>query len=90
MFDLLVLPFLKTRRNTMKDTKLIASLLNSLNQNQLALGAAVEELTVWVERRGSADVAGNVRGALATLDENLEFIRQGIAELSVADSLRNP
>jgi hypothetical protein len=73
----------------MKDTKLIASLLNSLNQNQLALGAAVEELTVWVERRGSADVASNVRGALATLDENLVFIRQGIAELTVTGSLGN-
>ena len=61
----------------MTDTKLIASLFDRLNQNQLALGAAVEELS------------NNVRGALETLDENLVFIRQGIAELTVASSLGN-
>nr|WP_233097259.1 hypothetical protein [Pseudomonas sp. MF7451] len=66
---------------------MIASLFDRLNQNQLALGAAVEELSNWVERRGSADIANSVRGALETLDENLVFIRQGIAELAVAGSL---
>ena len=40
----------------MTDTKLIASLFDRLNQNQLALGAAVEELSNWVEQRGSADM----------------------------------
>lgn len=63
---------------------LIAGLLNALNQNQIALGGAVEELSNWVEQRGSADVAENVRGALSTLDENLDLIRQGIAELTVS------
>ena len=71
----------------MTNTKLIASLFDRLNQNQLALGAAVEELSNWAEQRGSADIADNVRGALKTLDENLVFIRQGIAELTVAGSL---
>ncbi|MGY2162545.1 hypothetical protein HX799_10520 [Pseudomonas tolaasii] len=73
----------------MTDTKLIASLFDRLNQNQLALGAAVEELSNWVEQRGSADIANNVRGALETLDENLVSIRQGIGELVVAGSLGN-
>lgn len=68
----------------MTDAKLIASLFDRLNQNQLALGAAVEELSNWVEQRGSADIANNVRGALDTLDENLVFIREGIAELTVS------
>lgn len=71
----------------MTDTKLIASLFDRLNQNQLALVAAVEELSNWVEQRGSTDFANNVRSALETLDENLVFIRQGIAELTVAGSL---
>ncbi|AOS76707.1 hypothetical protein BH711_23050 [Pseudomonas fluorescens] len=71
----------------MTDIKLIASLFERLNQNQLALGAAVEELSNWVERRVSAEIAKNVRGALETLDENMVFIRQGIAELTVAGSL---
>ena len=82
-----VLRFFETRRASMTETKLIASLFDRLNQNQLALGAAVEELSNWVEQRGSADIASNVRGALETLDENLAFIRQGIAELTVAGSL---
>lgn len=76
-----------TERASMTDTKLIARLFDRLNQNQLALGAAVEEISNWVEQRGSADIANNVRGALETLDENLVFIRQGIAELTVAGSL---
>jgi hypothetical protein len=63
---------------------LIASLLNALNQNQIALGAAVEELSNWVELSGSTDVAENVRGALSMLDDNLNFIRHGIAELTVS------
>jgi hypothetical protein len=37
-------------------------------EKQLPPGAAVEELTVWVKQRGSADVAQNVRGALETLN----------------------
>lgn len=65
---------------------LIAGLLNALNQNQIALGAAVEELSNWVEQRRSADAAEKVRGALTALDENLNFIRQGIAELTFLSS----
>ncbi|AZE70473.1 hypothetical protein C4K00_0211 [Pseudomonas synxantha] len=71
----------------MTETKLIASLFDRLNQNQLVLGAAVEELSNWVERRRSGDISNNVRGVLETLDENLVFIRQGIAELTIAGSL---
>lgn len=65
----------------MEDISLLASLLTRMNQNQLALGAAVEELAVWVEQRGSADVASNVRGALDTLDKNLEFINLALLSL---------
>lgn len=67
----------------MEDITLLASLLTRMNQNQLALGAAVEELAVWVEQRGSADVASNVRGALDTLDKNLEFINLALLSLPV-------
>lgn len=65
----------------MEDITLLASLLTRMNQNQLALGAAVEELAVWVEQRGGTDVASNVRGALATLDENLDFINLTLLSL---------
>ena len=39
------------------------------------------ELTLWVEQRGSAEVAGNVRGALDTLSKNEEFIKMTLAVL---------
>jgi hypothetical protein len=45
-----------------------------LNQNQLALEAAIMELTLWVELRGSGDVAENVWGALEAISRNEEFI----------------
>ena len=51
----------------MPNSDLLPSLLHKLNENQLALEAAILELSNWVEQRGSADVAGNVRGALETL-----------------------
>lgn len=46
----------------MSNADLLPSLLFKINQNQLALEAAIMELTLWVEQRGSADIAGNVRG----------------------------
>ena len=39
------------------------------------------ELTLWVEQRGSAEVAGNVRGALDTIGKNEEFINPTLAML---------
>lgn len=65
----------------MEDVSLLASLLTRINDNQLALGAAVEELAVWVEQRGSTDVANNVRGALETLDQNSGFINLALISL---------
>jgi len=35
----------------------------------------------WVEQRGSADVAENVRGALWTIDKNEEFIKMTLPVL---------
>jgi hypothetical protein len=60
---------------------LLPSLLYKINQNQLALEAAIMELTLWVEHRGSAEVAGNVRGALDTISRNEEFINMTLAVL---------
>ncbi|MBV7552006.1 hypothetical protein KW841_06540 [Pseudomonas sp. PDM28] len=63
----------------MPNSDLLPSLLSKLNENQLALEAAIMELTNWVEQRGSADVADNVRGALDTIDKNEEFIKMTLA-----------
>lgn len=65
----------------MTNSDLLPSLLFKINQNQLALEAAIMELTLWVEHRGSADVAENVRGALDTISKNEEFIKMTLALL---------
>lgn len=65
----------------MSNADLLPSLLFKINQNQLALEAAIMELTLWVEQRGSADVASNVRGALYTISKNEAFINMTLAML---------
>nr|WP_314533546.1 hypothetical protein [uncultured Pseudomonas sp.] len=65
----------------MPNSDLLPSLLYKINENQLALEAAIMELTLWVEQRGAADVADNVRGALGTIDKNEEFIKLTLAVL---------
>ena len=78
-----VVDYLTTRReNIMEDTPLLVSLLKRMNENQLALGAALEELSNWVEQRGSTEVAQNIRGALDTLDGNEGFITLALASLA--------
>jgi hypothetical protein len=58
----------------MSNSDLLPSLLFKINQNQLALEAAIMELTLWVEQRGAVEVASNVRGALEAISRNEEFI----------------
>jgi hypothetical protein len=65
----------------MSNTDLLPSLLFKMNENQLALEAAIMELTLWVERRGSVEVADNVRGALGTISKNEEFINMTLSVL---------
>jgi hypothetical protein len=63
----------------MPHSDLLPSLLYKINENQLALEAAIMELTLWVEQRGAADVADNVRSALDAIDRNEEFIKMTLA-----------
>ncbi|UVM02045.1 hypothetical protein LOY41_12385 [Pseudomonas atacamensis] len=63
----------------MPNSDLLPSLLFKINENQLALEAAIMELSNWVEQRGAADVAENVRGALEAIDRNEEFIKMTLA-----------
>ena len=37
------------------------------------------ELTLWVEQRGAADVADNVRSSLDAIDRNEAFIKMTLA-----------
>lgn len=65
----------------MPNSDLLPSLLSNIYENQLALEAAIMELSSWVETHGSVDIADNVRGALETIDVNEEFIKLGLAVL---------
>ena len=63
----------------MPNSDLLPSLHFKINENQLALEAAIMELSNWVEQHGSGDVADNVRGALEAIDKNEEFIKMTLA-----------
>jgi hypothetical protein len=63
-----------------KDYSLL-EVLERIYHNQLALEAALMELTVWVEQRGSAEIGGNVRGALEAIGDNAGHIKQGLVRL---------
>ena len=65
----------------MPNSDLIPPLLHKLNENQLALEAAIMELTIWIEQQGLSDVGGNVRGALEVITQNEEFINVSITTL---------
>lgn len=41
---------------------------------QACLGAAVEELALWIEARGGGEVAQHARDALMTLDESADQV----------------
>lgn len=73
----------------MPNSVLLPSLLYKINENQLALEAAILELTNWVEARGSADVADNVRSALDAIDKNEEFIKLTLAVLMAPECLES-
>ncbi len=49
--------------------------------NQVAIRAALEELSLWVSQRGSVHIHENVMGALRALDVNADAISASIAEL---------
>ena len=65
----------------MPNSDLIPALLYKLNENQLALEAAIMELTLWIEQQGSSEVGGNVRGALEVITLNEEFINASLTTL---------
>ncbi|KQQ67855.1 hypothetical protein ASF84_01590 [Pseudomonas sp. Leaf127] len=62
----------------MANSDLLPSLLYKVNESQLALEVAIMGLTLWGEQHGSAEIASNVRGALAAIDRNEEFIKMMI------------
>ncbi|MNI52029.1 hypothetical protein D3C73_1067840 [compost metagenome] len=61
---------------------LTPALLHRLNQNIMALGCAVEEIGIWIDQRGSAEVSNRIEAHWAVITGNANFIAETIAELS--------
>lgn len=59
----------------------LSDVLERIYDNQLALEAALMELTLLVESQGNAEAGHNVRGALEAIGENAGHIKQGLARL---------
>ncbi len=61
----------------------LPDVLERLYHNQLALEAALMELTLLVENQGHVQAGDNVRGALEAIGENAGHIKQGLARLKL-------
>lgn len=64
----------------------LSDVLERIYENQLALEAAVMELTLLMECQNSGETGENVRGALMTIGENAGYIKQGLARLRGGES----
>lgn len=58
-----------------------ADALSLLLHNQLAICAAIEEVTKWLSESGVENVAANAIGAMETLDKNAHGITDAIMRL---------
>jgi hypothetical protein len=82
-----MLGFSRMESTQMPDEYSLSEVLGRIYHNQLALEAAVMELTLWVEKQRAEEVGENVRGALYTIGENTGHIKQGLARLKGLESL---
>nr|WP_319527766.1 hypothetical protein [Pseudomonas laurentiana] len=57
------------------------ALLYRLNQNIMALGSAVEEISIWIDQRGSTDTYERVSEYLEVLADNADTIAELMADL---------
>lgn len=58
-----------------------AEALELLHLNQIAIRAAIEEVSTWIRQRGSVNVHDNVMVTLQTLDLNAGAIGSAIERL---------
>lgn len=57
------------------------ALLYHLNQNIMALGCAIEEISTWIDQRGSTDTYERVSEHLEVLADNADTIAELMADL---------
>lgn len=71
----------------MTDTYLLTQIIARLDRNQMALQAALEEVAIWITQQGGDATGNNITNALQMLNENADFIAQGVAELTVSSQV---
>lgn len=59
----------------------LTDVLERIYHNQLALEAALMELTLLIESQGHDEAGDNIRAALSAIGENAGHINQGLARL---------
>ena len=57
------------------------ALLYRINQNIMALGCAIEEISIWIDQRGSTDTYDRVNEHLEVLADNSDAIAELMADL---------
>jgi hypothetical protein len=65
----------------MPNSDLLPTLLFKINENQLALEAAIMELSNWAEQHGVGGGRGQPPRCSRTIDRNEEFINMTLAVL---------
>lgn len=58
------------------------ALLYRINQNIMALGCAIEEISVWIDQRGSTDTYIRISEHLEVLADNSDAIAELMADLA--------
>lgn len=66
------------------------ALLSRLNQNINALGAAIEEIGIWIDQRGSTETYHRVSEHLEVLSENSDAIAELLVDLIARWRLEEP
>jgi hypothetical protein len=84
----ILLPFPLRGGYALPNSDLTSSLLFK-SENRLALEGAIMELSNWVEQRGSAKIAANVRGTLEGIDKNEELIKMKLAVMMAPERLQS-
>ncbi|MBY8931236.1 hypothetical protein J1G34_19545 [Pseudomonas sp. Wu6] len=59
----------------------LPDVLERIYENQLALEAAIMEITLWAKDSDTTNMGENIRGALETIGENAGHKKQGLARL---------
>ncbi|MFV3383274.1 hypothetical protein [Pseudomonas sp. NY15354] len=59
----------------------VPALLSRLNQNVIALGAAIEEISTWIDQRGATEVNDRVSEHLEILTDNSDAIAELLVDL---------